>query len=90
MPVWTGRNDRKSAVWWTGFHNGQDSTGNAPEKEAAKKANPQEKADLSDEIVESARRRAETKHLSVDVPVTSQCNLRAGARHRLAPQSSRG
>ena len=38
--VWTGRNDRKSAGWWKGFHDGQDSTWNPPEKEAGEESEP--------------------------------------------------
>ena len=32
--TWTGRNDRKSDVWWKGFHDGQDSTWNPPQEES--------------------------------------------------------
>lgn len=31
--AWTGPNDRKSEVWWKGFHDGKDGTWNPPQEE---------------------------------------------------------
>ena len=32
--AWTGPNDRKSEVWWKGFHDGKDGTWDPPQEES--------------------------------------------------------